>query len=246
MKAGRGLPALSLVAALTLVPAAYATRHGMLEGALQLVSAATGSPATDPPAATAARKTAAPASRTPSTPASSKAPAAAAAKGHRVSGKATPSTGGTPGGAVRAAGVVPIPGPPAPPPYPWQVWSWAGATATSNEPCLPRFGPGHLPIFTLTTTNNTPVATWTHNGDPAVQTYWFGWHDDGGDKTQREAPIRWLKVTPPTGCTKVTATFPTLTSGHYHLWMEMDVSTPELPGTKVTRVGLSQTNVDIA
>jgi hypothetical protein len=101
-------------------------------------------------------------------------------------------------------------------------------------------------MLTLRTTNNTAVATWTHNGDATVVAYYLAWHADGGNRAQREAPIQWLKVTPPAGCTGVTAPLPSLPKGHYHLWMEMDVSTPELPGTKVSRVGLSQANFDIA
>jgi hypothetical protein len=100
--------------------------------------------------------------------------------------------------------------------------------------------------MTVTPTKGTVVATWMHNGDPAVRAYWLGRHLDMGTLAQRNAPIEWMKVAVPTGCTLVTAPLPKLASGHYRLWMEMDVFTPELAGTSVSRVGLSETTFDIA
>jgi hypothetical protein len=110
---------------------------------------------------------------------------------------------------------------------------------------MPRFGPRFQPHVATKLTKTTVTATWMHNGDTSVQAYWLGWHADAGTPEQRRTPIQWQKVTPPTGCTSVTSTLPKLTSGYYRLWMEMDVSTPELADTPVSRVGLSETSFEI-
>jgi hypothetical protein len=245
------VPALALVTTLGLFSTGYVASHGMLVGALRLVSSAEGAPSSlspdpEPSGTTAAAESDAPATVVPRTSSSAPTPSLATAK---ASGPpATVAAVGKGTRLVRAAGVVPVPGPPgppAPPVYPWQTSLWATATAGSSQPCLPPYGPGAHPPMTLTTTTSSAVASWTHNGDAAVVAYWLGWHMDAGTLAQRKAPIAWLKVTPPTGCALVTATLPSLTSGHYRLWMEMDISTPELAGTTASRVGLSSTSFDI-
>jgi hypothetical protein len=238
------LPALTLVTALGLVGTGYAVDHGLLD-APQLVSLVTRSATDAEPPGTGAASHPAAGHSSPATRATPTRRVAAAAASATATATATAATAAPTRDRVMAAGVVAMPGPPAPPPYPWLSWSWATATAYAHESCMPRYRPGSRPGMTVTTKGSTVVVTWMHNGDPAVLTYWLGWHIDPGTRVQQTKPIQWQKVTPPTACTGVTTTLPTLTSGHYRLWMEMDAATPQLPGTQSSRVGLSETTFDI-